>query len=135
MSEKKIYHLIGADGKSYDSDMPGTLGGHCKLKIYGRLDCPSALRYIAKGQYVQHRVFFKDEETAIAAGYRPCGVCMKETYKKWKTQKNQEIKLLCLDLVRSCERISRRLISVRRKKKVSLAGKRSCPAARRNSEN
>ena len=29
MSEKKIYHLIGADGKSYDSDMPGTLGGHC----------------------------------------------------------------------------------------------------------
>lgn len=55
-----------------------------KKKIYGRLDCPSALRYIAKGQYVQHRVFFKDEETAIKAGYRPCGVCMKEAYKRWK---------------------------------------------------
>lgn len=57
------------------------------MKIYGRLDCPSALRYIAKGQYVQYRVFFKDEETAIAAGYRPCGVCMKAEYKRWKEQK------------------------------------------------
>ena len=27
---------------------------------------------------------FADEETAKAAGYRPCGVCMKEEYKKWK---------------------------------------------------
>lgn len=70
---EKIYHLIGPDGKSYDNTEPGTLGGHNKLKIYGRLDCPSALRYIRKGQYVQHRVFFKNEETAIAAGYRPCG--------------------------------------------------------------
>ena len=69
--DKKIYHLLDADGKPYESDTPGTLGGHCKLKIYGRLDCPSALRYIAKGQYVKYRVFFKDEETTIAAGYRP----------------------------------------------------------------
>ena len=61
-----------------------------KLKIYGRLDCPSALRYIAKGQYVQYRVFFKDEETAIAAGYRPCGVCMKAEYKRWKEQKEMK---------------------------------------------
>lgn len=81
---KKTYHLIGADGKPYDSEIPGTLGGHKELKIYGHLDCPSALRYIAKGQYMQHRVFFKDEETAVAAGYRPCGVCMKESYQLWK---------------------------------------------------
>ena len=47
---EKVYHLIGADGKPYDSTEPGTLGGHKGLKIYGRLDCPSALRYIAKGQ-------------------------------------------------------------------------------------
>lgn len=91
MSENKKYHLIGTDGKSYDSDEPGTLGGHRKLKIYGRLDCPSALRYIAKGQYVQYRVFFKDEETAIAAGYRPCGVCMPEAYKRWKEQKRKKV--------------------------------------------
>ena len=62
----------------------GTLSGHKGLKIYGRLNYPSALRYIEKGQYVKHRVFFADEETAVAAGYRPCAVCMKEAYLKWK---------------------------------------------------
>lgn len=59
--EDKKYKLIGADIKQYLSDTPGTFGGHRKLKIYGRLDCPSALRYIAKGQYVKYRVFFADE--------------------------------------------------------------------------
>ena len=41
------------------------------MKIYGRLDCPSALRAIAAGGYVASRVFFADELTAVAAGYRP----------------------------------------------------------------
>lgn len=81
-----MYKLLDENGKQYLSKEPGTIGGHRKLKIYGKLDCASALRYIEKGQYVQHRVFFKDEETAIAAGYRPCGVCMKEEYKKWKEE-------------------------------------------------
>ncbi len=89
---EKVYHLIGADGKPYDSTEPGTLGGHKGLKIYGRLDCPSALRYIAKGQYVKYRVFFKDEAPAIAAGYRPCAVCMKEEYKRWKEKQKQAAK-------------------------------------------
>lgn len=84
-----MYKLIDKEEKTYFSECPGTLGGHKKLKIYGRLDCPSALRYIAKGQYVAHRVFFVGEETAIEAGYRPCGVCMKEAYKRWKSQKQQ----------------------------------------------
>ena len=83
----KEYKLIGKDRKPYMSSEPGTMGGHRKLKIYGRLDCPSALRFIAKGQYVEHRVIFADEETAIAAGYRPCGICMREAYKQWKAQK------------------------------------------------
>ena len=64
MNEMKEYTLIGKDGKPYQSIVPGTIGGHRKLKIYGRLDCPSALKYIAKGQYVQHRVFFANEEVA-----------------------------------------------------------------------
>ena len=85
----KIYHLIDAEGNPYESETPGELGGHRKLKIYGRLDCPSALRFIAICQYVQHRVFFKDEMTAVAAGYRPCGVCMKEAYMKWKEDQNK----------------------------------------------
>lgn len=87
INEVKKYKLMGPDGKEYLSEEKGTLGGHRKLKIYGRLDCPSALRHIDKGHYVQHRVFFKDEETAIAAGYRPCGICMKQAYKKWKSEK------------------------------------------------
>ena len=85
----KIYRLLGADGKTYESTTPGLLGGHKKLKIYGRLDCPSALRVIAKGQYVKYRVFFKDEETAIAAGFRPCARCMPEEYKLWKEKQGK----------------------------------------------
>ncbi len=86
MTDKK-YKLLDNSGNMYISDVPGSLGGHKKLKIYGRLDCPSALRYIAKGQYVKNRVFFADEQTAIAAGYRPCAVCMRERYLKWKNRR------------------------------------------------
>jgi methylphosphotriester-DNA--protein-cysteine methyltransferase len=64
--------------------MPGKLGGHKRLKIYGKLDCPNALRWINKGKYLKYRVFFADEEAAIAAGYRPCAICMKSKYLKWK---------------------------------------------------
>lgn len=80
----KTYTLTGADGKRYESTTPGTFGGHKKNKGYRRLDCKSALRWIAKGYYVKHRVFFVDEPTAIAAGYRPCATCMKERYAVWK---------------------------------------------------
>jgi methylphosphotriester-DNA--protein-cysteine methyltransferase len=78
------YKLIGAEGQAVLSPVPGTLGGYRPRRIYGRLDCPSALRAIAKGGYVKHRVFFTDEKTARAAGYRPCAKCMPEQYKRWK---------------------------------------------------
>ncbi len=80
----RTYTLLGADGRPYESTTPGTLGGHRRQKGYGRLDCPSALRWIAKGHYVRHRVFFADEATAIAAGYRPCAACLPERYTAWK---------------------------------------------------
>jgi len=64
--------------------VPGALGGHRQGRIYGRLDCPSALRGIARGGYTRNRVFFLDEATAIAAGFRPCYVCMRERYREWK---------------------------------------------------
>jgi methylphosphotriester-DNA--protein-cysteine methyltransferase len=35
-------------------------------------------------------VFFKDEQTALAAGYRPCAVCMREHYNLWKEGKLEE---------------------------------------------
>ncbi|MDD2391764.1 MAG: Ada metal-binding domain-containing protein [Bacilli bacterium] len=72
------------DNNQYISKIPGTFGGNEKLKIYGKFDCSSALYWISKGQYVNNRVFFPDEESAIAAGYRPCARCMKKEYKLWK---------------------------------------------------
>ena len=89
MEEVKLYTLIDIYGKPYKSNIPGQFGGHKKLKIYGKLNCPSALRYIEKGQYVKYRVFFADEETAVAAGYRPCGICMREAYIIWKDSHNK----------------------------------------------
>ena len=89
MDNTKTYKLMDENGNIYVSEQPGTLGGYKKRKIYGRLDCPSALRHIAKGEYVKHRVFFADEATAIKAGYRPCGICMKEAYKVWKDRQGE----------------------------------------------
>lgn len=85
MSTKKLYKLLGADGKIYESETPGLFGGNGKLKIYGRLDCPSALSTIRRypGSYEKSRVFFADERTALAAGYRPCGNCLKPKYKEY----------------------------------------------------
>ncbi|MGV0811089.1 Ada metal-binding domain-containing protein [Mycolicibacterium boenickei] len=84
MSPAKCYTLIGPDGQPCRSSTPGTVGGHRRSKIYGRLDCPSALRTIAAGGYVTHRVFFADAQAAVSAGYRPCAVCLPEAYRMWK---------------------------------------------------
>ena len=78
-----MFVLLGADGRSYPSPEPGLLGGHRRTRIYGRLDCPSALRALARGGYVEHRVFFACEADAVAAGYRPCAVCLPERYGAW----------------------------------------------------
>jgi methylphosphotriester-DNA--protein-cysteine methyltransferase len=78
------FTLLGADGRPHPSGRPGILGGHRRGRIYGRLDCPSALRALARGGYVADRVFFADEATAVAAGFRPCAVCMPERYTLWK---------------------------------------------------
>lgn len=86
--DKKTYKLIDSTGREYESILPGTIGGNKKLKIYGRLDCPSARRWIEKGYYINNRVFFENEDTAISAGYRPCAICMPEKYKIWKKIKS-----------------------------------------------
>jgi hypothetical protein len=82
----KRYTLLGADRRPYLSETPGQFGGHRKNRIYGRLDCPAALRAIAVGGYVASRVFFADEPAAVAAGYRPCAVCMPAAYKALKAR-------------------------------------------------
>jgi methylphosphotriester-DNA--protein-cysteine methyltransferase len=81
---ERAWLLTGADGKTFDSDTPGQFGGHRRSRIYGRLDCRTALQAVARGVYIKHRVFFRDEASAVAAGYRPCGVCMPAEYAKWK---------------------------------------------------
>jgi hypothetical protein len=55
------------------------LGGNIPGKIYGRLSCSSG-----KKMKAENRIFFRNEEEAIAAGYRPCARCMREKYLKWK---------------------------------------------------
>ena len=80
----KQYTLIGPDNASYASTVPGTLGGHRADRIYGTLGCPGAARALARGGYVANRVFFADEATAVAAGYRPCATCLPTEYRTWK---------------------------------------------------
>ena len=71
--KKRLVQLI-CDGKI-------TLGGYSKAKIYGTLSCASGKRIKTK-----NRVFFTDEQEALAAGYRPCGNCQNALYKTWKLQ-------------------------------------------------
>lgn len=81
----KLYKLMDANGQIYESETPGEYGGNGKLKIYGRLDCPTANSTIRRfqGSYEKHRVFFADEKTALAAGFRPCGNCLRQKYKEY----------------------------------------------------
>ncbi|MES2131167.1 MAG: Ada metal-binding domain-containing protein [Bacteroidota bacterium] len=53
--------------------------GNKKLKIFGTLHCKSGKR-----MKKENRVFFKSGSEAMAKGYRSCGHCMREEYKKWK---------------------------------------------------
>lgn len=55
-------------------------GGNVKLKIYGELSCASGKRMKRK-----NRLFFSSEKEAIVNGYRPCGHCMNQQYKQWKS--------------------------------------------------
>ncbi|GAC1547399.1 MAG: Ada metal-binding domain-containing protein [Candidatus Velthaea sp.] len=79
---QKTFTLIGRDGEPHASQERGTFGGYRRgsKRIYGRLDCKNALSWIAKGHYAKFRVFFADEATAIAAGFAPCGKCMRAEY-------------------------------------------------------
>nr|WP_175043654.1 Ada metal-binding domain-containing protein [Burkholderia lata] len=81
---EKTFTLIGRDGKPLSGPVRGTFGGHRGSKLYGRLECRAALRAIERGGYTRYRVFFLDEATAIAAGYRPCAVCLPKEYATWK---------------------------------------------------
>jgi methylphosphotriester-DNA--protein-cysteine methyltransferase len=57
--------------------------GNRKLKIYGRLDCPSGKR-----MKKMNRVFFSSEEQAVQLGFRPCARCLQKDYSKWKAARS-----------------------------------------------
>jgi hypothetical protein len=78
---EKMYRLLDECGQEKMSKVPGALGGYRVKKIYGRLDCWAATARLPN--YGKSRVFFLDEATAIAAGYRPCAKCMKNRYNEW----------------------------------------------------
>jgi methylphosphotriester-DNA--protein-cysteine methyltransferase len=54
------------------------LGGNASLKIYGKLNCASGKR-----MKKENRVFFRSEKEAGELGFRPCGHCLREHYKKY----------------------------------------------------
>ncbi len=83
VTRARRYLRFGPDRVSYAAATPGTFAGHRRTRIYGRLDCLAARRAIDRGGYVQHRVFFADEKTAVAAGFRPCAVCLPDEYRAW----------------------------------------------------
>ncbi|MEX0315519.1 MAG: Ada metal-binding domain-containing protein [Allomuricauda sp.] len=55
--------------------------GNRRLKIYGTLRCKSGMR-----MKVENRVFFRTEQEAKEARYRPCGHCMQQAYEVWKSK-------------------------------------------------
>ena len=72
----KLFTLTGPDGTPFLSSARGTRGGHRRNRVYGRLDCKTAARYLARGSYQKNRVFFADEASARLAGFRPCSHCL-----------------------------------------------------------
>ena len=89
---KKMYKLLTPQGP-VQSETPGELGGRKGTKIYGRMDCPRALAALNNNgglAYKKNRVFFKDEATAVACGYKRCKVCMSGEYKPWKAKHPQK---------------------------------------------
>jgi hypothetical protein len=68
---RRLYQLIAVEAIS--------LGGYEKGEIYGLLTCKSGMR-----MKITNRVFFKNEQEALAMGYRPCGNCLPAKYQAWK---------------------------------------------------
>ena len=118
---RERYRLLAADGSTFESRAPGSLGGNRRLRIYGRLDCPSAGRALKRG-YSRWRVFFLDEAAAVAAGYRPCGVCMRDRYRQWRLFETRPTAYDPLEAGMSFSRFSRRPVAAAAVLAIGVAG-------------
>lgn len=72
-------NIIDSELRSLIRQKKISFGGNRKLKIYGLLSCRSGKRMKR-----ENRVFFSDEKDALLNGYRPCGHCMQDEFKRWK---------------------------------------------------
>jgi len=52
----RTWQLVGSDGRPHGSTHPGMLGGNRRGRIYGRLDCPAALRALTVAATAQSGV-------------------------------------------------------------------------------
>jgi methylphosphotriester-DNA--protein-cysteine methyltransferase len=77
-------HLEAKTLRTYIRNGRVTLAGNTKLKIYGTLNCGSGKR-----MKKENRVFFKDAAEAEHYGFRPCGHCMKNEFRKWRSAKSR----------------------------------------------
>ena len=84
----RTYTLTAPDGSTYESTTKGALGGNRRQRVYGTMDCGVARDQLRRFPDTMraHRVFFADEASAVAAGYRPCGSCLREAYRRWKDE-------------------------------------------------
>ena len=76
----KTFTLLGADGVPTRAPRRACSAAtpHARLRAHG---LPGRAEPAATRVQPRHRVFFKDESVAIAAGYRPCGACLREKYR------------------------------------------------------
>ena len=75
LTKKKLRSLIDEGAIKF--------GGNKSLKIYGTLSCKSGKR-----MKKENHVFFASDKEAIAEGYRPCGHCMSDEYRKWNAKES-----------------------------------------------
>jgi len=71
LSETQLHNLLKRGNIAF--------AGNRTLKIYGSLTCKSGKR-----MKKENRVFFTNEEDALANGFRPCGHCLNKKYEVWK---------------------------------------------------
>lgn len=65
------------DNKVYESTIFGQFSGDKKCKTYKRLNCPSALKFIEKGQYVKYRVFLRRRNSNCSRSSLMCPIYKK----------------------------------------------------------
>lgn len=81
-----MYTITRADGTTFRSPIPGLFAGIKTTMRYGRLDCASGKRALAK-----NREFFHFSEDAEARGYKPCRNCKPEPYTRADCAKNEHL--------------------------------------------